>query len=196
MSITNFLFQNSTNTTTNGTLYNNAEWLGFQKISGDLNLPSLVKWYIALILVVMIRAIVAIRQTQNRITQGKNRAFFMFPKITRIDADKNIINCVKYLFNYGFYKFGIEICLIAMVALIGTRMDLYAIFHGIWLCIMFSMERKQIQRIWNFYLGFIAIMLPVQYIMVVGLPPGLCISKFISLLKIQILMSTYLLYVK
>lgn len=144
-----------------------------------MNLPSLVKWYIAFILVVMIRAIVVIRQTHDRIVAGRNpsRPFFMFHKVTRTDADKSVINCIKYLFNYGFFKFGIEICLIATVALIGTRMDLYAVFYGTWLCIMFVLERKKIQKIWNCYLAFIAIMLPLQYVMVVGLPPGLCISK-------------------
>lgn len=33
----------------------------------------------------------------------------MFARITRIDAEKNTANMIKYLFNYGFYKFGIEV---------------------------------------------------------------------------------------
>lgn len=134
----------------------------------------------------MIRAIVVIRQRHNRIATGRSatRPFFMFHKITRLDADKDVLSCIKFMFNYGFFKFGIEICLIATIALIGTRMDLYAVFYGIWLCVMFMMERKQLQKIWTCYLGFIAFMLPLQYIMVIGLPPGLCISKFFYLLLI------------
>lgn len=159
-------------------MYNSAEWLGFQKVKTPLvTLPSLVKWYIAFILVVMIRAIVVVRQHHERIAKGRNiiRPFFMFPKISRIDADKNISNCIKYFFNFGFYKFGVEICLIATVALIGTRMDFYAVLYGIWLCVLCSMERQKIERIWNVYVGFIAVVLPLQYFMVVGLPPFLCV---------------------
>lgn len=34
---------------------------------------------------------------------------YMFPRITRADADKNILSAVKYILNYGFYRFGIEV---------------------------------------------------------------------------------------
>lgn len=169
----------TTNSTTNSSTSNNAEWFGFQKINqADIPLAWYVRWYIAFIFVVMLRAIVVIRQRHERISVGRpaTRPYFMFQKITRTDADKNVAKCIKYFFNYGFYKFGIEICLIATVALIGTRMDLYAVFYGVWLTVMFSMERNQMEKIWHCYLGFIAIMLPVQYLMVVGLPPGLCIT--------------------
>lgn len=33
----------------------------------------------------------------------------MFPNITRKEADKDLIHCIKYLANYGFYKFGVEV---------------------------------------------------------------------------------------
>lgn len=33
----------------------------------------------------------------------------MFPDITRADADKDLVHCFKYLVNYGFYKFGVEV---------------------------------------------------------------------------------------
>lgn len=37
------------------------------------------------------------------------RPKLMFPKITRKDADKDIKHFFQYLFNYGFYKFGVEV---------------------------------------------------------------------------------------
>jgi hypothetical protein len=90
---------------------NNAKWLGFYKTSKDASLPHLVKWNIMYILVVTIWAVVLVRQFNYRLSRGKptTRAFFMFPKITKLDADKNVRSCIKYLFNYGFFKFGVEV---------------------------------------------------------------------------------------
>lgn len=33
----------------------------------------------------------------------------MFPNITREDADKNLKNFLKYMFNFAFFKFGVEV---------------------------------------------------------------------------------------
>lgn len=65
----------------------------------------------------------------------------------------------------------------ATVAVIGIRMDFYAMLYSIWLCILFSMKRSILARIWVFYLMFIAVLLPFQYFMAVGLPPTLCEGK-------------------
>lgn len=65
----------------------------------------------------------------------------------------------------------------AIVALIGFRMDLYATIHAVWLCVMIGMKRKTLARVWNAYLAFIAISLPFQYFMAMGLPPNLCIGE-------------------
>lgn len=91
--------------------YNTAEWLGFHKTDQDHSLPQLVKWNIIYIVTVTLWAVVLVRQFNFRVSRGKptTRPYFMFPKIKRNDADKNLKNCIKYLFNYGFYKFGIEV---------------------------------------------------------------------------------------
>lgn len=91
--------------------YNNAEWLGFHKTDKDHSLPALVKWNIIYIVVVTLWAVVLVRQFNFRVSKGKptTRPYFMFPKIKRSDADKNLKNCLKYLFNFAFYKFGIEV---------------------------------------------------------------------------------------
>ncbi|XP_063932118.1 piezo-type mechanosensitive ion channel component isoform X3 [Zophobas morio] len=155
----------------------NAVWLGFRKTAKDVSLPHLVKWNIMYILVVSIWAVVLVRQFNFRVSKGKptTRAFFMFPKITVREADKNIKTCIKYLLNYGFYKFGVEICLMATVAVIGFRMDLYSIIYSVWLCVMFVCKRETLAKIWSIYMTFIALLLPIQYVMAVGLPPTLCI---------------------
>jgi len=39
----------------------------------------------------------------------------LFPQITRYDADKSILDCLKFLLNYGFYKFGVEVRLFSPI---------------------------------------------------------------------------------
>lgn len=93
--------------------YNSAEWLGFYKTDENNSLPHLVRWNIAYILIVTLWAVVLVRQYNFRVSRGKptTRPYFMFPHIKRTDADKNLKNCLKYLANFGFYKFGIEVSL-------------------------------------------------------------------------------------
>jgi hypothetical protein len=65
----------------------------------------------------------------------------------------------------------------ATVALIGTRMDVYAVLYGIWLCVLVIMKREKLAKIWGIYQAFIATLIPIQYALAVGLPPALCIGK-------------------
>lgn len=71
----------------------------------------------------------------------------------------------------------LQVCLCMTVALIGFRLDLYSILHGLWLCILFSLSRNGLSAIWNVYMVFTAVLIPIQYVMAIGLPPGLCIGK-------------------
>lgn len=67
--------------------------------------------------------------------------------------------------------------MVAMVALIGTRVDFYAMLHAIWLLTMFAMKRENIARLWTGYTIFIIITIIIQYIMVVDVPPSLCVGE-------------------
>jgi hypothetical protein len=71
-----------------------------------------------------------------------------------------------------------QISLIAVVTLIGTRMDLYAVLYSFWLCVLITPRRVLLSKIWGFFTLFILVTIPLQYVLVVGLPPSLCISEF------------------
>lgn len=91
---------------------NDADWLGLTKVGMKAkSLPSLLKGYIGMILVLMVQAVVHIRQRfQNRYTSdAEPNVGLLFPGLHRKQADKNLISCVQYLFNYCFYKFGVEV---------------------------------------------------------------------------------------
>lgn len=101
----------------------------------------------------------------------------LFPRVTRADADKDLTYLVKYLFNFAFFKFGIEVTLVMLVILIGTRMDIVALIYAGWLCILFAVKRETKARIWPVFQWFIVVLIIIQYVVVVDLPPLFCFSK-------------------
>lgn len=115
----------------------------------------------------------------NRSLSGKPipRPKMLFPEITRNDADKDISHLVKYLLNYAFYKFGVEVTLIMLVFSISTRMDIIAVLYAIWLCVLMGASRKMKHRIWPIFQSFIVISIVLQYILTVGLPPYSCLGR-------------------
>ncbi|CAG9862827.1 unnamed protein product [Phyllotreta striolata] len=167
------------NPNVNDTVVNNGPWLGFDKLhETEENLPELVKWNIIFIVVMTLWKVVEVRQYNYRLSRGRptTKRYFMFPKTTREDADKSLSDFFKYMANFGFYKFGLEISFILVVMLIGVRMDLYSLIHSIWLLAMFGLARQTLSRLWPVYLIFIAFSIPFQYFMAIGLPPSLCIE--------------------
>ncbi|XP_078033569.1 piezo type mechanosensitive ion channel component isoform X1 [Augochlora pura] len=161
----------------NNTVYNIAEWFGLRKAEPG-HLAELLKGYIGIMVVTTLRKVIRIRQCFHRkeVGQPLETPQVMFPSITRADADKGLPECIKFLFNYGFYKFGLELSLIGIVALIGTRLDFYSVLYSIWLLLLFSLKRRTISKIWPFFKTFAVILLPVQYSLVVALPSWLCID--------------------
>nr|CAD7570257.1 unnamed protein product [Timema californicum] len=112
-----------------------------------------------LLVVTTLFALVEVVQLFKRHRDGvvPTRPLVLFPQITRI-------------------------CLVMMVVLIAFRMDVYALFYAFWLCILFSINRENLGKFWFFLKLFIMIVIPIQYFMVIGLPPGLCIGDIVLLL--------------
>ncbi|XP_058821886.1 piezo-type mechanosensitive ion channel component-like isoform X2 [Topomyia yanbarensis] len=157
---------------------NNAKWIGFQKTSAISSLLDLVRPYLIYIIVVTIHAVVVLRQTIRRIRLGRSprTPHLMFPNVTRMDADKDIPQMLKFLFNYGFYKFGVEISLVSLIVVIASRMDIFSCFYAVWVCIMFHMTRESLRKVWQVITWFIVVLIPLQYVIFIGLPPVLCVD--------------------
>ncbi|CAG7819154.1 unnamed protein product [Allacma fusca] len=159
---------------------NDAEWLGLYKVdtkaSGRTSLPDLLKGYIGMVLVLTIQAVIHIRQQYQRYMTRTCEPLLgiLFCDIQRCDADKGLLSCLKFLLNYGFYKFGVELTLITMVAVIGTRLDLFSVLYAVWLIPMFFAKRQRLTSMWVPFILFVAILLPIQYLSCVGAPPFLC----------------------
>ncbi|CAN8016084.1 unnamed protein product, partial [Ixodes persulcatus] len=149
-------------------------WIGFQKVT-DLSFYS--KGYILLIVVFSVHAIIRYRQrfyrARNRLPEP--RPGVVFPSITRHNADDGIREALKFLLNYFFYKFGVEASLFYYgVFSIGIRLDAFALLTSLWLCGMFLLRRRYLAKVWAFYVAYLCFVLPLQYAMVMGIPPGLC----------------------
>nr|XP_055072382.1 piezo-type mechanosensitive ion channel component 1 isoform X2 [Misgurnus anguillicaudatus] len=101
----------------------------------------------------------------------------IFPQATRDMLDHGLLHCIKYLLNYTFYKFGLEICFLMTVNVIGQRMNFLVIMHGCWLvAIMVRRRRAAIAQIWSKYCLFLVVFMIYQYVLCVGMPPALCID--------------------
>ncbi|KAK8785710.1 hypothetical protein V5799_007925 [Amblyomma americanum] len=153
----------------------NRIWIGFQKTT---NLTSYCKGYIMLIVVFSAHAMVRYRQRfyRTRHQLPEPRPGVVFIEANRSNADDGIKQCLMYLLNYFFYKFGVEVCFVTMVTCIGVRLDVFALMTSLWLCAMFLLRRRNLAKVWPFYVAYLCFVLPLQYLVVVGLPPGLCIE--------------------
>ncbi|KAK8785709.1 hypothetical protein V5799_007926 [Amblyomma americanum] len=86
----------------------NRIWIGFQKTT---NLTSYCKGYIMLIVVFSAHAMVRYRQRfyRTRHQLPEPRPGVVFIEANRSNADDGIKQCLMYLLNYFFYKFGVEV---------------------------------------------------------------------------------------
>lgn len=155
---------------------NNAVWIGFRKATEELKLYNLIRPYLLFIVLVSLHSGIILWQTIKRIKQNKppRTPTVVFRNIRRADADRDIPHLIKYMINYGFYKFGIEICLIGYVSVISYRMDIIACCYAFWLFFLFNLQRDQARKVWSYATIFIIVVIPIQYISLIGLPPGLC----------------------
>ncbi|XP_041980305.1 piezo-type mechanosensitive ion channel component isoform X3 [Aricia agestis] len=161
----------------NITTYNNAEWVGFVKASRDRPLVVLLKGYIALIALITFYSLVNYRQSSMKAVGilPNHKETLMFPDITRADADKDLIHCIKFFMNYGFYKFGVEISLICLMGVVGSRMDAAAALYACWLLALVGVRRARLPRLWPAFTGCMVVLLPLQYMLALGFLPQLCV---------------------
>jgi len=68
--------------------------------------------------------------------------------------------------------------------LIGTRMDFYAVLYALWLMTFVMLSRGTLANVWIIFMFFVVITIPLQYAIVIGLPPDICLRKQLLLLSI------------
>lgn len=159
---------------------NTAQWIGLYRSTDDENLVQFVGSYLIYLASATLFATVLYYQRRKRYLNGEspNRPSVLFANVTREDADKSVNLLIKYLFNYGFYKFGVEITLTTLVMLISFRKDIISIVYVIWLCVLIGARRRTKQFIWPIFQYFVTISIIAQYVIMLNLPNFLNSSKF------------------
>ncbi|GAU96230.1 hypothetical protein RvY_07704-3 [Ramazzottius varieornatus] len=152
------------------------DWVGFRKVK---DIAFEIRVYISIILIVTLRAIIVTRHrffAEGIPANQQPKPGIVFPRIDVKDVDVGLVQCMQYMWNYGFYRFGLEICFVTMVINMCTRLDVFAVVYGILLLIMFMLSRQALARIWGIYVVVLGLLLPIQYLLVLGIPRGLCIT--------------------
>ncbi|KAG1930554.1 piezo-type mechanosensitive ion channel component [Pimephales promelas] len=151
-----------------------ANWVGLEKFE-----PTLLYLRNNLLMLAILAFEVTIYRHQeffrlrNQLSPPPSRT--IFHDITRQHLDHGIINCAKYFINYFFYKFGLEVCFLLAINVMGQRMDFYSMLHGFALAlVMFRRRRKAIAEIWPKYCCFLACMITFQYLICIGIPGAAC----------------------
>ncbi|XP_019510042.1 PREDICTED: piezo-type mechanosensitive ion channel component 1 isoform X1 [Hipposideros armiger] len=153
-----------------------ANWFGVRK--GFPNL-GYIQNHLQILLLLVFEAMVYRRQDHHR----RQHQLAPMPAQavcidgTRQQLDQGLLSCIKYFVNFFFYKFGLEICFLMAVNVIGQRMNLMVILHGCWLvAILTRRRRRAIAHLWPNYCLFLTLFLLYQYLLCLGIPPALCID--------------------
>uniref|UniRef100_A0A671QYV4 Piezo-type mechanosensitive ion channel component 1-like n=1 Tax=Sinocyclocheilus anshuiensis TaxID=1608454 RepID=A0A671QYV4_9TELE len=153
-----------------------ANWFGVRK---DATVLGYTKGHLLVLMLLVFEATVYRHQIHHYRQQQCSPPPIpvIFPQATRDTLDKGLLHCIKYLLNYSFYKFGLEICFLMTMNVIGQRMNFLVIIHGCWLvAIMVQRRRAAMAKIWSKYCLFLVVFMIYQYVLCVGIPPALCID--------------------
>nr|XP_032289055.1 piezo-type mechanosensitive ion channel component [Drosophila virilis] len=155
---------------------NFADWMGLRKT--DQIWGALLRYiapYIVYMIVTTLHAVVKLRDHLIRFSMGEIRdRTTIFPKTSRQDAERNFSGLLKYLLNYGYFKFGCEITLIALVSTIVHRRDILSVTYALWLILLLCLTRLQCARIWYMLQLYFVLSIFVQYVYLIHFPPNLC----------------------
>ncbi|KAJ8247331.1 hypothetical protein GJAV_G00245080 [Gymnothorax javanicus] len=164
----------------NSTLYKGpidpANWFGFRK---DATVLGYSQNHLLILMLLVLEATVYRHQIHHyrQIQRSPPRIPALFPDTTRDTIDQGLLSTLKYLLNFCFYKFGLEICFLMTVNVIGQRMNFLVIIHSCWLVAILTRRRRlAIAKIWPKYCLFLALFMIYQYILCVGIPPALCLD--------------------
>uniref|UniRef100_M4AKK2 Piezo type mechanosensitive ion channel component 1 (Er blood group) n=1 Tax=Xiphophorus maculatus TaxID=8083 RepID=M4AKK2_XIPMA len=164
----------------NSTLYKEpidpAKWFGIRK---DATALGYSKNHLIVLMLLVFEATVYRHQAHHyrQLLRSPPTIPTLFPSAKRDTLDNGLVPCLKYLLNYAFYKFGLEICFLMTVNVIGQRMNFLVIIHGCWMvALLVRRRRAAIAKIWPKYCLFLSIFMIYQYLLCVGIPPALCID--------------------
>ncbi|ESO07927.1 hypothetical protein HELRODRAFT_190815 [Helobdella robusta] len=150
-------------------------YFGYRKTN---NIFFEVKLYVCLVILLALEMVISTRQKQHYNHPRHLRPYkgVIFYGVNRGNADVTVTSWLKFFANYGFYKFGKEICFIFVVIVMTTRLDAFSLVHGLLLGCLIFLRRWACRRVWPVYIFLLIIAVFVQYLSCLGLPKSLCID--------------------
>lgn len=137
--------------------------------------------YVIYIIISTLHALILMRQRLMRkilnLVNPPTKERILFANINRESAEKDTPSLIKFLLNYGFYKFGYETCLILITVTISFRDDLVAVTYSIWLVVLLLLKRPKIIQIWPVLRAFTVISIILQFLVLLLFPNSFCVSK-------------------
>lgn len=137
------------------------QWFNLHK---DENFTSAIRPYYTLIFSLSVYCGIKVIQQMRRQEADQPAATptVVFEDVSRLNADKNLGNLLKFLVNYGFYKFGMEVTLCWFIVIIFVRLDFVAVFYIFWFTLLVFRNRDHARRLWRFATFFVAIIIVIQ----------------------------------
>ncbi|CAL8073643.1 unnamed protein product [Calicophoron daubneyi] len=148
-------------------------WVGLLKVNEFNN--YIVPLACQMVVCVMWHAIIyRQRQFYNNPNNVRPMEGIIFTDVTRTTMGNGLLNAVKFFFNYGFYRCGLELCHCVTVVAACLRADAFSVLYLILMFVFLFTRRDVCAQLWLPYLIVLAILIPTQYAACVGVPPGLC----------------------
>lgn len=151
------------------------EWIGIMKESDTW---QLLGGMVVAIIALALQSVVVYRQRLYRRRHGLPEASTgrVFPSLQPDEFDRSVPNALMFLVDFGFYKFGFEISVIMMAINAWIRMDGLGAVMCIWIGVFALSKRQVCRKVWYIFVIYLAILLPTQYIIYVGLPEDSCLA--------------------
>ncbi|OAF69572.1 hypothetical protein A3Q56_02694, partial [Intoshia linei] len=149
-------------------------WLLYE--NDKKNLSS--KAYIIIIIIVIISKIAQLYQKYIQSVEkiAEMDKSLIFPGVYVNHVDTSISNCIKYIVNFGFYRFGLELSIIFAIITSANHIDLFGILHIIMAGIFIFSERKACGRCFGIWIVVLIFLIIIQYGLGLGLPQNLCMK--------------------
>lgn len=145
-------------------------WFGFSY--GPL-FSNIWPYFLYIILITLNAGLIRRQQKmRQRMNKPQKTPYIVFENISRADADKSIVDLLKFLVNYCFYKFGVELTLIMFMVVILHRLDGYAFFYAFWLCIISFKNQNKLERVWHHTIFWLTVCIILQCLILNGVPPN------------------------
>ncbi|XP_071784673.1 piezo-type mechanosensitive ion channel component 1-like isoform X3 [Asterias amurensis] len=155
--------------------FSSVEWVGLKQVP---NFAGYVIGYVAILLMMVLWYIAQLRMEHHRSINNldKPKQSVIFEDVKREQADNGLVSCLKFLANYCFYKFGLEMCFITTVIVSAVRLDALSVIYMVLMLCMIFLKRKTVSYLWPFYTIILVLLLPLTYALALGLPPLFCIE--------------------